>query len=284
MKKHVAGIVPVAGFKSDIDLPWHASLMPIGPDYLAIERSVVECAYAGCNTIWIVCNDDVTPLVRHRLGEKIQDPVYAHRHFQHNKNDVKRPIRIYYVPLSIRDVNKRDNLAWSAMYGAKTAHSIISKISKWLTPDKFYISWPYGHYDPAAPRSHRRAILEGDFALSHEECSAKDGLYLGMTLTLAQINLLFSQVREKSSGLWVDPETRTQMLSREERYSYRNLALSEVFESLEMVNYTYGPVDKYNSLDCWSSYCSFLATGPTVTRPKLLKYSEWNEIGIDEEG
>ena len=283
MKKHVAGIVPVAGLKSDIDLPWHASLMPIGPDYLAIERAVVECAYAGCNTIWIVCNDDVTPLIRHRLGEKIQDPVYTHRHFQYNKNDVKRPIRIYYVPLSVRDINKRDNLAWSAMYGAKTAHSIIKKISKWLTPDKFYVSWPYGHYNPAAPRPHRRTILEGDFALSYDNCSARDGLYLGMTLTLAQIDLLFSQVREKSSGLWVDPEDRTQMLSKEERFSYRNLSLAEVFESLEMASYTYDHVEEYDSLDCWSDYCSFLATRPSTSRPKLLKYSEWNEIGIDEE-
>ena len=72
MKKHVAGIIPVAGLKSDFDLPWHPSLMPIAPNYLAVERAVAECAYAGCNTIWVVCNDDVTPLVRHQVGEKVR--------------------------------------------------------------------------------------------------------------------------------------------------------------------------------------------------------------------
>jgi hypothetical protein len=45
LKRHVAGIIPVAGLKSDFDLPWHPSLMPIAPNYLAVERAVAECAY-----------------------------------------------------------------------------------------------------------------------------------------------------------------------------------------------------------------------------------------------
>ena len=101
MKRHLAGVIPVSGIKSDFNMPWHASLMPIGPDYLAVERAVAECAYAGCDTIWIVCSDDVTPLIRHQIGEKIQDPVYNYRHFEINKGEVKKPIRIYYVPLAI---------------------------------------------------------------------------------------------------------------------------------------------------------------------------------------
>jgi len=30
LKKHLAGIIPVSGIKSDFNMPWHASLMPIG--------------------------------------------------------------------------------------------------------------------------------------------------------------------------------------------------------------------------------------------------------------
>ena len=174
MKKHVAGIIPVAGIRTDFDLPWHPSLMPLGPNYLAVERAVLECAYAGCNTIWIVCNDDVTPLIRHQVGEMIQDPVYNYRHFEHNKNDVKRPIRIYYVPIAIRDINKRDNLAWSAIYGAKTAHNLIKSISKWVAPNKFYISWPYAWYEPSQVRNYRREVLESNFAFRFKKETIKD--------------------------------------------------------------------------------------------------------------
>ena len=76
---HLAGIVPVAGQPLDFKMDWHDSLMPIAPDYLAVERAVFECAWAGCETIWIVANDDMTPLIRHRLGEWVQDPVWIGR-------------------------------------------------------------------------------------------------------------------------------------------------------------------------------------------------------------
>ena len=97
LKKHIAGIVPVSGLKTDFNMPWHESLMPIGPNYLAVERAVAECAYAGCGSIWVVCDDSVSPLIRHQIGEKIQDPVYNYRHYEFDKNAVKKPIRIYYV-------------------------------------------------------------------------------------------------------------------------------------------------------------------------------------------
>ena len=141
-------------------MPYPDTLLPVGPGYTMIEAAVIEAAHAGCNTIWIVCNDDVTPLIRYQVGEMIQDPVYNYRHFEHNKKEFKRPIRIYYVPINIRDINKRDNLAWSAIHGAKIANKILRKISLHLAPDKFWISWPYGYYNPGALRPHRKIIAE----------------------------------------------------------------------------------------------------------------------------
>ena len=63
---HLAGVVPVSGVESDFGFPWHPSLNPVGKNYLAIERAVVECAWAGCETIWVVCDDDTQPLIKHR--------------------------------------------------------------------------------------------------------------------------------------------------------------------------------------------------------------------------
>jgi len=73
---HLAGIVPVAGQKLDFNFPWHDCLQPIGKNYLAVERAVLECAYAGCETIWVVCHNDMQPLIKHRLGEYVLDPVF----------------------------------------------------------------------------------------------------------------------------------------------------------------------------------------------------------------
>ena len=54
----LAGIIPVAGQPLDFNMSWSDCLMPIAPNYTAVEASVVECAMAGCETIWIVCNDE----------------------------------------------------------------------------------------------------------------------------------------------------------------------------------------------------------------------------------
>ena len=283
MKKHIAGIVPVAGLVSDFKLPWDPSLMPVSQDYLAIERSIVECAYAGCNTIWVVCNDDVAPLIRYRLGEKVEDPVYAYRHFEYNKNDVKRPIRIYYVPLAIRDLGKRDNLAWSAIYGAKASHNIVKSISKWLAPSRFYISWPYGCYDPSVVREFRKKILEGSFLVTSKNKTFKDGLYLGTTLDMGQVNKLVSQVKKTSTGLWLDPEVRIKKLPLEERFSYKTFDLQKVFQDVETEDYETCEIDNYHNMDNWTSYRQMLSSAINLKRPKWLTSKEWNEIGIDEE-
>ena len=215
------------------------------------------------------------------MGEKVQDPVYDYRHFEHNKGEFKRPIKIYYVPIAVRDINKRDNLAWSAIFGAKTANNIIKKISRWLTPDKFYIAWPYGWYNPSEVRQHRRAILENDFAFQFEGKTVKDNLYLGFTLTTQQVDKLISEVKETSTGVWKDPEIREERLSVDERFSYRNFDLKKVFEHTAFEKYNLAATKEYFSLDCWKDYCNYLSKKSEITKPKFLKYSEWNELGVD---
>jgi hypothetical protein len=273
----------VSGIRSDFNMPWHESLMPIGPNYLAVERSVLECAYAGCNTIWIVCNDDVTPLIRYQIGEMIQDPVYNYRHFEHSKKEFKRPIRIYYVPIKIRDINKRDNLAWSAIHGAKIANKILRKISFHLAPDKFWISWPYGYVDPRTVRDLRKEIITGHVMFSHGEKTVKDSLYLGFTLDIHQIEQLIVESRTRSSGLWIDSATKQEKHPPEKRYSYRNFTLQEVFEMLDCSSYERLQVENYHSLGTWSDYCDFLSCNPHIKKPKILKAAEWNGVGLDEE-
>ena len=74
--RNVAGIVPLAGWKNSFDFPWPDYLQPLREGFLALERSVYECAYAGCDSIWVVCNDDIAPVVRTRLGDYVMSPKY----------------------------------------------------------------------------------------------------------------------------------------------------------------------------------------------------------------
>ncbi len=79
---NLVGIIPIAGHDTyDFDQPWPDCMMPIGPSYSLIEAAVVECAWAGCKSIWIVVNDDIGPLIRKTLGDWCGDPVWANRKF-----------------------------------------------------------------------------------------------------------------------------------------------------------------------------------------------------------
>ena len=70
--RNVPGIIPLAGWNDSFDFPWPDYLHPLREGFLAVERSVYECAYAGCDSIWIVCNDDTAPLVKKRIPKDTQ--------------------------------------------------------------------------------------------------------------------------------------------------------------------------------------------------------------------
>ena len=49
---HLAGIIPIAGQSLNFGMPFPDCMLPIARDYTLIESAVVECAFAGCDTIW----------------------------------------------------------------------------------------------------------------------------------------------------------------------------------------------------------------------------------------
>ena len=68
---NLVGIIPIAGHEEyDFEQPWPNCMMPIGPSYSLLEASIVECAYAGCKSIWIVVNDDIGPLLRKTVVDR----------------------------------------------------------------------------------------------------------------------------------------------------------------------------------------------------------------------
>ena len=277
----------MAGQDLDFGMPWHDALMPLGKNYLAIERCVVECANAGCDTIWIVCNDDMQPLIRYRIGEMVQDPVWVLRAFSYNKREHQKPIQVHYVPINSRDIKKRDCLSWSVLHGATVANKICGGISSWVRPDKYYVSWPYGYYLPTIVRKHRNLISSRkSFFLTFDDKTVRDGEYLGFTFGKEELEQLRSEVIEKSTGLWKDPNKRDEALPLEERFSYRNFHLSDVFDTLATDEVELVELEEYCRIDSWERYCQYISDhGMLVKRPSkfILNYKEWNGIGVDDE-
>ena len=285
---HLAGIVPVAGQPLDFNFPWHDSLMPIASNYLAVERAVLECAYAGCETIWVVCNDDMQPLIRHRLGDYIFDPVSVGRKFK--PGDERRAITIYYVPVHPKDRDKRDCLAWNALYGALTSYHISKGISKWTIPDRYYIAFPYGVYNPEILRQHRKKISSRrDFFLSFNGETVADGAYLGFTFDSQGYFKYRDTVRREGTGTRVPGQKGipTKNLPLEERWSARFFSLDKVFKSANIDEANVVDVPQYHKIDSWETFCIYAGSAHTsdIVRPdkSIMSFKEWNPMGVDND-
>ena len=287
--KHLAGIIPVAGRPLDYNFPWHDCMQPIGQNYLAIERAVLECAFAGCDTIWIVANDDMQPLIKSRLGDYVQDPVYIFRKYNPgNIKDNHKPIPIYYTPVHPKDRDKRDCLGWSVLYGAKISYLISSKMSKWLIPERYYVCFPYGIYDPSTLREHRKAIASSqDFYVSYRGKTIKDGEYLGFTFGEEEYKKYRDHLRQTSSGAYKPVESGeypSEKLPLEERYSARYFSLDKVFGIGDNSGANVVETPHYFNIDSWEGLRTYLGSDHRIYRHNtLLTGKKFNRIGEDIE-
>jgi hypothetical protein len=295
---HLAGIVPVAGQPLDFGFPWHDCLVPISSNFLAIERAVLECATAGCETIWIVCPSDMQPLLKHRLGEMVQDPVWISRKMDVFPSESRREIPIYYVEVHPRDQNKRDCLAWSILYGAKVATKVCNGLSQWVAPNKYYVAFPYAVYPSQHLRKYRSEISNHGtfFVLTDRGNSVLDGEYAGFAFDSSQVGRLIKCFWDKQTGKY-DPsqptsERRdgkyiTKLLPKEKRYSGRYFKLEEVFAQLDTSDKSYKvEMEWYYDIGSWENLCTYLSSEESqkMQKPKLsyLKYRTWNKVGEDE--
>ena len=82
---------------------------------------------------------------------------------------MRKEIPIYYVPIHPKDRDRRDSYGWGALYGILAAWKVAYKISKWLLPDKYYITFPMSAYDIYNLREYRIQIssMKENFFLTH---------------------------------------------------------------------------------------------------------------------
>jgi hypothetical protein len=185
MAKHLAGIIPLANFDDNYKLPYDSFMLPIENDFTLIQKSVFECALAGCSTIWIVANDDLAPLVKKHIGEWVYDPVYFWDDYINNYVVQRRThIPIYYVPILPKDRDRRDSYGWSALFGMHSAWYTSYRISKWVVPKKYFVSFPNNAYDYWSLREQRKKLSNTtkNFFFTSEGKTVKDNLPIPFTM------------------------------------------------------------------------------------------------------
>lgn len=246
---HLAGIVPIAAPKLDFQMPWNDSLIPVGPNYLAAERAVYECALAGCESIWVVCHKGTEPLLRKRLGDYISDPVSLTTGL--NCSLRRRDISIYYIPIHPRDKERRDSLSWSILYGADNAYRISLFISKWIIPRKFYCAFPYGITPDKSVWKNRKIISSTDKTLfTFNNKSIKDGLHISFTFDEADYKTARDIIRQRELNTF----------NFQKRENAQEYTLQEVFCNLKVNKKECIELPWHYDISNWKNYKQFLAS------------------------
>lgn len=285
---HLAGVIPCAGQPLEYGMEWPDFMMPVAPNYTMLEAAILECAYAGCDTIWLCMHHDTARFVRQRIGDYVQDPVWANRTYERFPSEHKKRIPIYYVPIHPKDRDRRDCLSWSVIYGALNAFKVSANISKWLIPDKYFVSFPYGMYNPMILREYRRKISSANnFYVTHNNMSVGDNIPCSFTFGKDEFVHFRRQVR-KGTGEFTNfveegrlgPSNR---LPFEERYSARWFDLKDVFVDLDIGEDNSIETDEFYDLRRWEEYKNYLSSGLSniIKRPKYMKYSEFHRVGVD---
>tara|TARA_R100000008_G_scaffold19975_3_gene10337 strand:+ start:21793 stop:22533 length:741 start_codon:yes stop_codon:yes gene_type:complete len=228
---------------------------------------------AGCNTIWIVANDDLAPIIRKVIGEWIYDPVYYRRPSKFSSEE-RKEIPIYYVPIHPKDRDRRDSYGWSVLYGIYSAWRTAYKVSHWIVPEKYFVSFPFGVYDIYSIREHRRNISDrqNNLFFSYEGKTVKDNLPLPFTMTGEDFKLCRRAVNKKTTKEYLPPspdqQYPSQKLPLHQRWSARQFDFVDIFgqvsdEKCEKVDLSW-----FSDISSWAGYRDFFASDNTIERPE----------------
>lgn len=250
---HLAGIIPLSGFEiqgSNVGMT-HIGLSPLSDTLLAVERAVIECNYAGCETIWIVCNEDYQPLLRHRVKDSTTSMYsLSSSRFAKFPQTKLRQIPIFYVPIPATLRGKRDSLGWSILHGALQAFTVCTKISKWLVPNKYFVSSPYGVHDPKLISAHKKKLFSThNLFLSFEKKTVSHGLNTSFTFRPEDYIKIKKNIKNICTGSTKKPY-----------WSSRNFTIDKFFNCDIIDNVNEVQLDHYYSLTNWGEYKAFISS------------------------
>ena len=278
---HLAGIVPIDIQTNSFDMPWHDCYMPINRNYLAVERAIYECATVGCETIWVVYKKGISPLLRHRVGDFVYDPVYSRNSLRNVPGDPRKSFRkvpVFYTPLNPEDYNIRGGLPWSIIYGYKTIYNITTSVSRWIAPSKYYVAFPYGVYSLTQLKGMRKKISSTDSIFLKDPLgrTAKDGEYLGFTFDVDDYKIYRQSFMEKEKENWNSAKDSKNLVDN------KFVTMQEFLKNASVKNIL--DISWYHNISNWEGYERFISVKENwVKKPSFIQqYGEFGPLCNDE--
>jgi hypothetical protein len=236
---NLVGCISLHKTEHRLGMPWKDYLIPVGERGLnALQRAILECAIAGCKSIWISCGYDEAIYARSSVGDYIADPVVFYNSYEKFKALKQRMIPIFFVPMNVTDLNVRDSMGWGIVNSAVNADHVYKNISKYARPDRFYAAFVQAAYNPWClmwQRTQTKSV-HSNYHLHYQGKSIKTGDYLGFTFSRKELGQIRSHVFKegtmRATTLEPIPDKLVNkvLLPLEERFSGKNFTLDKVFE------------------------------------------------------
>ena len=175
----------------------------------------------------------------------------------------------------------------TALFISSSAFKVSATVSKWIYPNKYWVSFPYGYFNPELLREHRQKISSPkNFLITHKGQSPDQGVHTSFSFGKDEFVKFRRQIR-KGTGTFTDevdedgiPRTK---LPIEKRYSARWFNLESVFIDLNTENTL--EVEEFYDLSSWEKYRNYLSSdlAEQTTRPPewLIKFSAFGSISLD---
>jgi hypothetical protein len=265
--------------------------MPLYKNYSAIHKSILECAMAGCNSIWIIAEKRHIPIIKAVAGNWIEDPVMAQLPTEF-KDDYKIKIPIWYSSLPIKDLGRRDCHGRSVIAGADYAIEVGKRLGSVFVPQKFFVSFPYYVYSPWVLQKSRSKIKSSDtnFFIRDKGKTIKDGKMLGFTFFLKDLTALKKHFKINDPGKWYEdkssPGGNAFSLKRRVAGEYniaRLLTLDKVFEPLILEGSELLDLKIGFDISSWEGYADYITARRWYRMPKKVKLFFRNKMKNLEE-
>jgi hypothetical protein len=302
---NTAGIIPILDDPKKLNLPWIDCLSPVGRDYLAIERAVIECVIAGCDSVWIYTYRNTMPLLRRRVGEWYEDPIYQPeiraRFNPGNKirYGTEKRVPIFYVPAPPSDKDRRETDAWGVLQAADRISRITTKATEWIIPRRYYVSFPNVMYEPQTISPNRKHIFHrsgNGFFTSVNGKTILDGVRCGFAINSKDIKHIRLSYWKESYGTNFPIKALRTYAGNEAAYKYMNYKSTDnecTFEGTYKDHWKYNPdkvckveIPWYYDISNWDGYLEYLSSGHAKTQVRhgdTFEYNELSPFGVDVE-
>jgi hypothetical protein len=267
-KSKPVGIVITSGFDKEQDMPWHPALSQIDTNITAIEKSIFECALAGCSSIWVCCDETLQPLVKNRVGDYTRDPVQVSKaSFTNYPSENHVDIPIYFYLVNPKDRKKRSGACWDVFSTALTIFFISKKVSRWTIPHKYYVSFCNGLYDNSALQKYRDLLRKDtDVCFACEGNTFMDGLRTGFTISGDAIRDIIVNLKQNRKY-----------------HNSSELAFADLEGLIDIKKYKNIEIDQYFTCNNWNSRVEYIKNRQFNYKFDRDYFFNINSFGVTDE-